>query len=292
MSFSRTAAVMAGPPRARTMRPRLPMVLAALALLSACAGPRAPTTVPSELPEIRPGSGVVIGYLPREQMPDSLALLPAPPAPGTPALAADQAAFEQAQSLRGSPRWQFAALDNELAFPKAAQTLSCALGLPIGEATTPHVNILLRRTLADAGLSTYRAKDHYKRTRPFVQNGVGTCAPHEEKKLSTDGSYPSGHAALGWAWALVLAELVPERADALLARGHAFGQSRVVCNVHWQSDVDAGRVMGAASVARLHADPGFRAQLDAARIEVDQARRAGLKPSGDCALEANTLKAR
>lgn len=277
-----------------------PLSLAALVLLVGCATPGAPgapgtpktgatpvpTTVPADLPEIRPGSGHVIGYLPREQMPDSLALLPPPPREGSSALAADQEVFRQMQALRGTPRWQLASQDNELSFPKAAAAMSCALGLPIGEATTPHVNMLMRRTLADAGLSTYRAKDHYKRTRPFVQNGVGSCAPHEEKKLTTDGSYPSGHSALGWAWALVLAEVAPDRANALLARGHAFGQSRVVCNLHWQSDVDAGRLMGAAAVARVHADPVFRAQVDAARAEVAKARAAGLKPMGDCAQEA------
>ena len=90
-------------------------------------------------------------------------------------------------------------------------------------------------------------------------NGQPTCTPQEEAKLVKDGSYPSGHNAVGWAWALVLAEVAPERATAILARGRAFGDSRPVCNVHWQSDANAGRVMGAAAVARLHADPVFRA---------------------------------
>ena len=55
--------------------------------------------------------------------------------------------------------------------------------------------------------------------------------------------------------------------DAILARGRAFGESRMVCNVHWQSEVIAGRFMGAATVARLHADPGFTADLAAAKAE-------------------------
>jgi len=38
--------------------------------------------------------------------------------------------------------------------------------------------------------------------------------------------------------------------------------SAPICGVHWQSDVDAGRLIGAAVVARLHADPVFRVQLD------------------------------
>jgi acid phosphatase (class A) len=43
-----------------------------------------------------------------------------------------------------------------------------------------------------------------------------------------------------------LAELIPSRADAILQRGRDYGQSRLVCDAHWQSDIDAGRVISAA----------------------------------------------
>ena len=167
---------------------------------------------------------------------------------------------------------------------------ACAAHLDITPQATPHLYTLMRRTLVDAGLSTYRAKDHYKRTRPFAAHQDGSCTPEEEPKLAKDGSYPSGHAALGWAWALVLSELMPDRTDALQQRGYAFGQSRVVCGVHWQSDVEAGRVVGAAAVARLHADPVFEAQMRAAEGEIRAARAAGRGTSADCAAEAAALK--
>ena len=40
--------------------------------------------------------------------------------------------------------------------------------MQISEQATPNLNMLLRRTLTDAGLATYKAKNHYQRTRPFV----------------------------------------------------------------------------------------------------------------------------
>ena len=163
------------------------------------------------------------------------------------------------------------------------------LGAPITEQDTPHLYMLLRRTLADAGLSTYKAKDHYSQTRPFMVNNESTCTPDEEEHLKKDGSYPSGHTALGWAWALILAEIAPDRADAILARGRAFGESRAICNVHWHSDVVEGRFMGAATVARLHADPAFRAELEAAKSELAAVRAKGLKPTRDCQAEAEAL---
>lgn len=261
---------------------------AALLALGGCAaGPGAAGSPIGQVPEIRPG--ILAGYLPRQDLPDSLVLVPPPPAPGSAAQALDDDIARRATALRGSARWQLASEDAELGFPKAAGAFSCVLGAPVNAQDTPHLYLLLRRTLADAGLATYRAKDQYRRKRPFMVNGQPTCTPQEEAKLVKDGSYPSGHNAVGWAWALVLAEVAPERATAILARGRAFGDSRLVCNVHWQSDANAGRVMGAAAVARLHADPVFRADLALARQELAAARTRGLAPERDCAVEAAAM---
>ncbi|WP_232431459.1 phosphatase PAP2 family protein [Cupriavidus sp. UYPR2.512] len=263
---------------------RAPIAVALAALVAGCA---AGGTNLSAVPELRPG--VAAGYLAADARPDSLKLLPGPPAQGSPALALDEDAARQAGTLRGSARWQLATEDAVLTFPRAAGAFSCALGVPVSEKDTPYLNILLRRSLADAGLSTYGVKDRYKRTRPFVANKTPMCTPAEAAKLEKDGSYPSGHSAIGWAWALILAEVEPERANDILARGRAFGQSRVVCNVHWQSDVNEGRMMAAATVARLHADPTFRADLDKARREVAAARASGARPSRDCQAESAAL---
>ncbi len=251
----------------------------------------APTTDPAKVPEVRAGSGYLVGYLSRKNYPNSLALLPPPPAAGSAAQAADEEAHQRAKAARESGRWQVAASDAVLKFPAAASTFSCALGTTISQEATPNLNMLLRRSLTDAGLSTYAAKDHYQRTRPFVAFKETTCTPAEEAGLARDGSYPSGHAAIGWAWGLVLAEVAPDRAQAVLERGYAFGQSRSFCGVHWQSDVEAGRVMAAATVARLHANADFMAQLQAARAEVEAAKAKGTPPERDCAVEAAGLNA-
>jgi acid phosphatase (class A) len=92
--------------------------------------------------------------------------------------------------------------------------------------------------------------------------------------MKTNGSYPSGHAMTGWAWALVVSEIAPARADGLLAAGKAVGDSRVICGVHFQSDIEAGRTLSSAMVARLHADPAFEADLAKARAELARAPAA------------------
>ena len=81
------------------------------------------------------------------------------------------------------------------------------------------------------------------------------CTPEIEAGLRNDGSYPSGHTSVGWAWALILSEIAPERQNQILSRGLAYGQSRSVCNVHWNSDVQAGFVIGFATIARFHSNP-------------------------------------
>lgn len=120
-------------------------------------------------------------------------------------------------------------------------------------------------------------------------NGESICTPEDEEVLREDGSYPSGHTAVGWGWALILSELAPDRGEQILARGRAFGESRTVCNVHWYSDVVAGRLVGAAAVAKLHTDPAFREALDAARSDLERMRSAGQAPPTNCAAEAKAL---
>lgn len=223
------------------------------------------------------------GYIPKEKLPDSLQLLGPPPAANSAALARDEAARQATIALRGTAREALALQDADLQFPQPAKNFSCAMGLEISEKETPRLYQLMQKVLTDAGLSTYGVKNTYNRTRPFVVHDEGTCFPEQEPLLRNDGSYPSGHTAAGWAWALILAELNPDHADPLFKRGLEFGQSRVICNAHWQSDVDGGRIMGAATVASLHAYPAFLADMDAARLEVQAARA---KPSTlNCSAE-------
>jgi len=267
-------------------RRRLLLVLTCAAIATGCAryGGR---VKPAAVTELRPG--LLVGYLPTQAVPNSLALLPPPPGPGSAAFALDEEIGRRSIALRGTPRWALAVSDANLMFPHAASTFSCALNAPITEENTPRLYVLLRRTLTDAGLSTYAAKKHYSRTRPFVVNKEPICTPDEKTQLEKDGSYPSGHTAVGWAWALILSEISPEQTDAILARGRAFGESRNVCNVHWHSDVIQGRFIGAGTVARLHADSTFRADLEAARAELTAVRAKRLKPTGDCNGEASAM---
>jgi len=232
-----------------------------------------------------PGTPQLPSYLQAEELPNSLLLVPPPPAPESPAFALDQAVSQRALSLQNSVAWSQAIADSSLKFPKAAGAFACALGLPIGEETSPSLVRLLSKMVPDAGRATALAKHHYKRARPFMSNGQPICTPAEIDYFLRDGSYPSGHSSIGMAWALALAEIAPEKTDALMARGISLGLNRVVCNIHWLSDTREGRYLGAYTVARLHANDDFKADLALAKKEVQAMREAGLKPTGDCQAE-------
>jgi len=235
------------------------------------------------------GPGFVAGYLAEDAVPNSLVQVPPPPAAGSAAMALDVDIAQRSFALRDTPRWTQAISDADLTFPSAEGIFSCALGIAISETDTPRLYKLLHRTLTDLGRSPHAAKAHYNRERPFVENGQPICTPEWKERLTHDGSYPSGHNAIGWGWALILAEISPAQTDALLVRGRNYGESRNVCNVHWHSDVMQGRLVGAGMVARLHADPAFRADLVAAHAEIEEARGRGLKPTRDCRAEAAAL---
>ena len=243
---------------------------------------------PDNLKELK--HGLVEGYLPQNSLPNSLELLSPPPNTSSTAFSLDIETAEATFLLRGKPRWNLAARDADLNFPAAASIYSCALGVPISKKETPRLYTLLHRTLTDVGLATYRAKNHYQRPRPFTVNNQPMCTPHIEEGLRNDGSYPSGHTAAGWAWALILSEVAPERRDQLVARGIEYGKSRSICNVHWLSDIQASQIIGSAAVAQLHTDPVFRADLRAAALEVKALREQNRTPYGTyCSLEIKAL---
>jgi acid phosphatase (class A) len=119
------------------------------------------------------------------------------------------------------------------------------------------------------------AKNQAMRRRPFFADPHVVQCDQLDSAIANQSSFPSGHSSGGWAWALVMVELVPQRADAILQRGRDFGDSRVICGYHFESDVDAGRLLAAGVVARMHADASFRRDLDAARAELARAYPMG-----------------
>jgi acid phosphatase (class A) len=232
----------------------------------------------------------VEGYLAPSDRPDSAALLPPPPSPGSPELAADETAYREFMSLAATPRWLLARQDGNLQFPAAVDAFACALGITLSQQQMPRLYLLLQRTVVDASQSTAAAKQKYQRMRPFEVVDDEICAPADEALLRGSASYPSGHASVGYLWGEVLAAVAPAREAAVRERGLQFGISRAVCRLHWRSDIDAGRKVGAAVMLAVRDKPEFLADLEVARGEMARAGAGtGAPPAQHCADEAAAL---
>ena len=239
---------------------RTKLILAAALALAACAtAETAPApAAPTPPPVVHPTTGE---RNPAVQVDPGVFLSPPPPANSAQELA-------ERAIVRGpwtAERRQQALEDNAID-PFAA--FDSVLGANFTQANFPATFAVLDRAGRAAGFAGDPVKFIHRRPRPFLSDSaITTCIPNDER-LRASFSYPSGHAALGFAWALVLAELVPSRADALIERGRDFTWSRVVCGVHYPSDIEAGRTVASAAVARLHADAEFRTMMDTARGEL------------------------
>lgn len=249
-----------------TMRTAYLAAALPLAALSACA------TVASDAPPPAAAAAAIKFDLGPPYigggLPGGERLVPAPPAEGSQSLMRDEAHNAAHLETAAGPRWQQAARDAYLGPGWTGQSFDCAAGRTINDTATPATARLLRRAGGDFAMSTSAVKERYMRLRPFAVNGGPTCTPDDEQALRGNGSYPSGHAAIGYGTGLLLASLLPERAADLLARGKAFAASRAICNVHWTSDVEAGETIAAAAFARLQADEAFRTDWAAARAEL------------------------
>ena len=71
------------------------------------------------------------GYLSSQELPDSLGLIPALPAPGSATFALDEQVSRKMLTLKGTPAWDLATADADLTFPQVVNAFTCALGTVI-----------------------------------------------------------------------------------------------------------------------------------------------------------------
>jgi acid phosphatase (class A) len=109
------------------------------------------------------------------------------------------------------------------------------------------------------------AKNTFCRTRPYKLSGSTLQALQSVDDLKNSPSYPSGHTTYGTLIGTVLAQMLPEKRDQLYARISDYGHSRMIAGVHYRSDVDAGKILGAAIAADEFAkDEEFKAAFPGA----------------------------
>lgn len=219
-------------------------------------------------------AGAVYGWLQRDRhtylngaTADFVAIFPAPPAADSTTTRRELDELLDLQKARTETDVVSARQDRKTEIERFYR----ALGFPDG--AQPRLPLLERLAVnVEDDFRPYvrAAKEHFRRLRPYeIEPLLAPCIDNVQGDLS----FPSGHATFGYVMAYVLREMVPERDAQLIARADEFARQRMVCGVHFRSDIEAGR-SGAQWLASLFdSNPDYRLDADAAMAEL----RAALK---------------
>lgn len=191
-------------------------------------------------------------------------MMPAPFDLSSPAMQSDLSHFTCQQSLRDS----IAATDSIMSesFPdpeNAIDQLQKLLDISITPEDCPTlhswITCINSATLKACQLAQNRFE---RRERPFEIFHVSPLTYENTAELKQKNSYPSTHAATGWAVSLALAMLCPEQQNQLLKAGYDYGEHRVLAGTNWHSDVEAGRIIACLTLSRLLASEDFLEELE------------------------------
>jgi len=191
-----------------------------------------------------------------------LNILAAPPAEGSEQQKQELAELHKIESERTAAQAAQAGFDDEhedfFLFQSVLGEKFAAENLPLTAAFGKEIS-------ADESGNAAAAKGFFHRAHPYTVDA--TLKPVCKTKTKPD-SYPSGHTLVGWLLGLALVEMIPEKREEILARAEDYGHNRLVCGVHFPSDVQASKLLGYAAHAVEMQNPQFRAELAAAKAEV------------------------
>lgn len=196
---------------------------------------------------------------------DPKVLLPPPPQDGSPAANAELQELQRIEATRTPGEFADAFKDFKDEKPDAFEA---AVGGGFALSALPATSKLLADLVVEEKAAAKAAKDYFQRARPWIVDpSLKTCASDDPPRTS----YPSGHATFGYATAVMLAALMPERASNIMIRARAYAENRLVCSMHFRSDIVAGEALGTAVAVELIHNPQFKPEFDAAKAELKAA---------------------
>ena len=199
---------------------------------------------------------------------DAARLLPPPPAADSNRAKAEIAELHAIASASSPALLEAARRDDGDEKP---DLFNAALGFDV--TALPATSKMLNDVLKEEDSDSKAAKAYFRRDRPWiVDTTIQTCAPH--KPTQDHASYPSGHATVAYGMGVVLANLMPGHAQAILERSRQFAENRIICGMHFRSDTIAGQQFGTIMAIRLMQNPQFQADMAAARAELVAAHLA------------------
>ena len=191
--------------------------------------------------------------------PDAATLLTPPPLLGS---------VEQAADMETVKTVFHAASSNDMAAAYGEKKFSVfnfseAVGVFFVSNNLPKTTAFFEKVQLDAETVTDLGKDYFKRPRPYT-----TDPALANGKLEKSFGYPSGHSTESMVLALVLADLLPDKHDTIIAHARTMGWHRVQIARHYPTDIYAGRVLAQAIVKQMKKNSDFQKDFDEVKAEI------------------------
>ena len=145
---------------------------------------------------------------------------------------------------------------------------TAAVGSFFVKTNLPKTAAFFEKVQQDAETVTDLGKDYFHRPRPFT-----TDTNLANGKLEKSFSYPSGHSTESMVLALVLAEMLTDKHDAILGHARRMGWHRVQIARHYPTDIYAGRVLAQAIIKQLKKSASFEKDFAEAKAEIIAAQK-------------------
>ncbi len=189
-------------------------------------------------------------------------LLPPPPSPSSATTREELALLHRIEATRTPAEVAAAQADDDeediFSYRGVAGEGFTAAELPLTAALSAHVH-------NEEGAASDELKRLFARPRPYQADAT----LHPVCKTTTAfNSYPSGHTLSGYLLAFTLIQMLPEKKQQILDRADDYAHNRLVCGVHYPSDLEASRKTAYAIFGYMMATPRFARELQAARTEV------------------------
>ena len=198
---------------------------------------------------------------------DLTKILPAPPKPASKAQQQDMAISLSWQVRRTPAMEALAKADSD----RSVFRFGVIFGAAFAKDRLPVATRFFDEVAGDERVVGAAAKTYWDRPRPFVTSPrIHPCVDQP-----ATNSYPSNHATIGMLYAQILARMLPEWRLRLLARAQEYAQDRVICGVHYTSDIEAGKRAGAIEASAMFPNAAFSREFAEAKAEI----RAVLAPA-------------
>ena len=137
-------------------------------------------------------------YIPENEMPDVVKIVPAPPQDPSPDFDHDILRYMWGKQQRKDPaRLEMAVRDAVWSMDTTMVILGEPFGLKISKEETPAIYEVLTRGITTIENIRFRPKAYYFRIRPFAYFQEPSIFPQDDEWLATEGSYPPHHPRLG-----------------------------------------------------------------------------------------------